>query len=511
VSIAPSSSPQMALRSLQQVRAENRVLVHFVWWAAAGLCLLAINLVTSGFENPWWRWPVLVWAPVLVAHALVLAYLRRRCAVDLDKLSQQPGGSTAGGAAVHDREVEGLRQRLLRSAEEARAALRPVSPEAAGEVSRGEAHALKLVAWLEEAEPFLERGETARRLRHQVASALSRPGRLAARAKLERLLGQLDLQDVRFATLRREVGRRRSLLESFLLVIDSASVAGATDGVLAAVREPIRERVELLEEAVSARAAGAGGLQDQAPGAESERIHEEVRLARDLQRSILPREAPQVPGLQVALFYQPCSEVGGDFYDFYAVGPETLLVAVGDASGHGLDSSMVTSMAKSALYTQVSAGRELAETMAELNRLMCDTLGRRRLMTLALLQIEAQRRVLSWVNAGQVFPLLRRRGQVQELERSSYPLGVRREVAYPVLQQNLEPGDVLLLITDGFVEAVNATGHLYGWDRLVDRLRLWESSDASHLIDELLKDLERHMDGAQAQDDLTLIAIRVGP
>ncbi len=208
----------------------------------------------------------------------------------------------------------------------------------------------------------------------------------ADRVPLEKLLTQLDLQDVKLAVLERETSRRRSVLESFLLVLESAGVAGSSADVLTAVSDPLRGRVRLLEEVVRSKVEGAKVGEGSTPA--SDRIREEVRLAQELQRSILPSEAPEVPGLAVAHFYRPSSEVGGDFFDFYVTAPGRLLVAVGDASGHGLDSSMVSSMMKSALYTHVSAGRSLDESMVEMNRMMCDTVGRRRLMTLALLEID---------------------------------------------------------------------------------------------------------------------------
>jgi sigma-B regulation protein RsbU (phosphoserine phosphatase) len=201
--------------------------------------------------------------------------------------------------------------------------------------------------------------------------------------------------------------------------------------------------------------------------------------------------------------------VGGDYFDFYPLGPDRLLVAIGDASGHGLDSSMVSSMAKSALYTQVSAGRSLEETMAEMNRLMYDTLGKRRLMTLALLEFDAKLRRLSWVNAGQVYPLIRRQGEILELEHSSYPLGVRRDTRYERQEMALEPGDLVLLLTDGLFEAAAADGEIYGWDRVLDRLRNLELGEMKAAVDDLAEDLWRHLGETPLQDDVTLIAVRV--
>lgn len=170
---------------------------------------------------------------------------------------------------------------------------------------------------------------------------------------------------------------------------------------------------------------------------------------------------------------------------------------------------MVSSMAKSALYTQVSAGRTLEEAMAELNRLMYDTLGKRRLMTLALLEIDTQLRRLAWVNAGQVFPLIRRQGRILELKQSSYPLGVRRGTRYERQEMALEPGDLILLLTDGLFEAAANEGEIYGWDRVVDRLRDSEIEGVEAIVDDFAEDLQKHLAETPLPDDVTLIALRV--
>lgn len=170
---------------------------------------------------------------------------------------------------------------------------------------------------------------------------------------------------------------------------------------------------------------------------------------------------------------------------------------------------MVSSMAKSALYTQVSAGRTLEESMAEMNRLMYDTLGKRRLMTLALLEIDTKLRRLSWVNAGQVFPLIRRQGRILELKQSSYPLGVRRGTRYERQEMELEAGDLVLLLTDGLFEAAAREGEIYGWDRVVDRFRRTEIDGVEAIVEDFAEDLRKHLAETPLPDDVTLIALRI--
>ena len=505
-----SPSAETEALTMQMLKAQNLFLLHGVLWAAVSTFLILLNVMIDGMRTPWSLYPLISWGVLLAAHWFFVEYFgaHRRLAehrVLTEGWRSRSRDSEAGGA----QEIQELRRKLLSGAEAAREALRPISPEATADVSRGEALALDLVAWLDETEPLLGRTSQMLDCRQQVAKELSRPMADADREPLDRLLTQLDLHDVKLAVLERETSSRRSVLESFLLVLESAGVAVSSSDVLTAVSNPLRGRVRLLQEVMASEVAGAavgeGSL------AESERIREEVRLAQDLQSSILPRRAPEVPGLEVAQFYRPSSEVGGDFFDFYATAPGRLLVAVGDASGHGLDSSMMSSMMKSALYTHVSAGRGLDESMVEMNRMMCDTVGRRRLMTLALLEIDVAERRLKWVNAGHVFPLLMRGSEVLELEQSSYPLGVRREVDYRVIKEPLQPGDRLLLVTDGCIEALNAAGEVYGWDRLSARLQGLAGQDPQAIADGLAEDFWEHLGETSPQDDITMVVVAFEP
>ncbi|MCP3959429.1 MAG: SpoIIE family protein phosphatase [bacterium] len=495
----------MALLALRRLEAENGFGIHAAIWAAASALLVTLNLLT-GLAVPWGVAIALAWGLGLAAQGLAAGRRRRK----LDE--QHRDLLAAHRLAARDEAADGVtaqREQLLRSAEDARAALRTVSPETVAEVSRGEAAALTAVAWLDQAARLAERHRADPELRRRVATRLSQPGE--TQEHLRTLLAELDRHDRKLAALEREAGERRSLVESFLLALENAKIAGGGRD-LAAVTAPLRERVALLEQAGS---GDAGGPERPRPEERSQsaaaRIREEVRLARDLQRSILPAGAPEVPGLEVAHLYRPSSEVGGDFYDFYSTAPGRLLVALGDASGHGLDSSIVSSMAKSALYMQVSGGRGLAESMAEINRMMYDTLGRRRLMTLTLLELDTGRRTISWVNAGQVYPLLRRDGRVSELEQPGYPLGVRRDLVPELGEVELRAGDLLVLLTDGYVEAVDDAGRSYGWERLTKRLEKAEAAGAASLLRQLSGELDAYLGAATPQDDVTLITIRFEP
>ena len=286
-----SPSPAIELLSLKQVKAESLFLFHLACWAGVSLYLTAVNLLTTGFDQPWSLWPTVVWLAVLPLH-WTWAYVVRRKWFEVRhrRLTAAGGVPEEQGETEPGEEPADLRARLLHSVAEARDALRSISPEAVSDLSRGETHALTVLAWLEEAERLFPLAERARELRREVTLALSKPGNEATRGPLQRLLGQLDVQDVKLARLERETEERRSLLDSFLLTLESAGLATASVDLLAPVIHPLRERVKLLETVVAEEGRGSAPTAI-SPATGMDRLQDEVRLAQDLQRSILPEKS----------------------------------------------------------------------------------------------------------------------------------------------------------------------------------------------------------------------------
>ena len=495
--LPPCTSEAAAKLALDQIRRENRFYQHLAAWMAGSLFFFSLDVfLGTGREFPGLMMSAF-WAVAVAYHA------QRRLRTGRGKVLAQIRelGADDDPEVQGHRSVEDLRRRLLRALEDARETLRQADAETLKAMSEGENQALELVAWLDRAEPVVARHRGESRLRRQVVARLAEPVGPADRYALARLRQHLEANDRRRVELEARVERRRDRVESLLLALEGLSGSELDASRREVVSASVRRRVEDL--------AGRDAARPKPLGGEARRIREEVRLAQELQRSILPSAAPRIEGLRVAHLSRPSNEVGGDFYDFYSQGPSSLLVAIGDASGHGIDSSMVSSMAKSALYSQVSVGHGPAQAMSELNRMLCDTLGRRRFMTLALLAIDVAGRRLEWVNAGQLYPLLRRGDTVQELVQPGYPLGVRRDRRYRAEEVAIEPGDLLLLVTDGLVEAVDPAGEPLGFERFSEVVQSCEPT-AEGVLEALARALEQHLDGLSPQDDVTLLALEVG-
>jgi sigma-B regulation protein RsbU (phosphoserine phosphatase) len=245
--------------------------------------------------------------------------------------------------------------------------------------------------------------------------------------------------------------------------------------------------------------------------AERERQRVELETARNIQSAILPDLPPRLQGIDIAHVYLPASEVGGDFYDALALNDGRLAVAVGDVAGHGVSSGLVMSMAKSALAVQVAFDPEVAAVFATLNRVVFQSARRRLLATLCYALIDPRRGEMLYASAGHLFPYrLGADGRVEPLESIAYPLGVRVDLDITVRNTRLAPGDTVVLLSDGVVEArPEGSDEVFGFERLERSLERQAGQSPEALRDGLLDELRRFTGDAPREDDLTLLVLRL--
>ncbi len=245
--------------------------------------------------------------------------------------------------------------------------------------------------------------------------------------------------------------------------------------------------------------------------AERERQRVELETAREIQSSILPDLPPQLNGVALAHAYLPATEVGGDFYDVLALDDGRVALAVGDVAGHGVSSGLVMSMVRSALAVQVTFDPAVASVFHTLNRMVFQSARRRLLTTLTYGLLDPQRRELLYASAGHVFPYrISREGKVYELEAGSYPLGVRPESMPPIRSERLEPGDSVVLLSDGVIEALrDGSDEAFGFARLAESLQRHAGGGPEAMVRGVLADLEAYTGGAPREDDVTVLAARL--
>jgi stage II sporulation SpoE-like protein len=245
--------------------------------------------------------------------------------------------------------------------------------------------------------------------------------------------------------------------------------------------------------------------------AERERQRVELETAREIQSSILPVLPPQLNGVELAHAYQPATEVGGDFYDVLALDDGRLALAVGDVAGHGVSSGLVMSMVRSALAVQVTFDPRVESVFHTLNRMVYQSARRRLLTTLTYAVLDPVGRELVYASAGHVFPYrVTRDGRVYELEAGSYPLGVRVESMPPVRRERLEPGDTVVLLSDGVVEGHRENNEEpFGFPRLSESIARHAPGGPQALVRGVLADLETFTRRAPREDDVTVLAARM--
>jgi serine phosphatase RsbU (regulator of sigma subunit)/predicted ester cyclase len=240
-----------------------------------------------------------------------------------------------------------------------------------------------------------------------------------------------------------------------------------------------------------------------------ERIEQELRVARGIQQAALPQEVPTLEGWQIAPYYQPAREVGGDFYDFFELEEDRVGVVVGDATGKGVPAALVVTATCSMLraVAQSLGYSSPGEVLARVNETLLARIPPNTFVTCFYAILEPESGRLLYANAGHNLPCCRDKHAATELKARGMPLGLMPEMSYEEKESVLEAGEGVLFYTDGLVEAHNPQGEMFGTPRLLDLLSK-RSEGGRDLSATLMEDLERFTgEGWEQEDDITLLML----
>jgi serine phosphatase RsbU (regulator of sigma subunit) len=240
-----------------------------------------------------------------------------------------------------------------------------------------------------------------------------------------------------------------------------------------------------------------------------ERIEQELNLARSIQQASLPEEVPSLEGWQIAPYYQPAREVGGDFYDFLELKDGRLGLVVGDATGKGVPAALVMASARSMLRAVAQASNySPGEVLGRVNDALFTDIPPNMFVTCFYAILDPKSATLSYANAGHDLPYLRRRcGDCEELRARGMPLGLMPGMSYEEKEIVLDAGEAALFYSDGLVEAHDPEGEMFGFPRL--RALIAEHGEEGSLEDFLLGDLYSFVgEGWEQEDDITLLTLR---
>jgi sigma-B regulation protein RsbU (phosphoserine phosphatase) len=242
------------------------------------------------------------------------------------------------------------------------------------------------------------------------------------------------------------------------------------------------------------------------------RMKRELESARQIQLSMLPRQAPDVGWLEIAALSLPATEVGGDYYDYFQLDLDRLAVVVGDVTGHGVASGLVLSGVRSSLNLLQEELAQPRRILGRLNRMLKKTTTRHMLMTLGLVVLDREQQAVTMATAGHppMLVMRRRSGSVSEIGHGSFPLGALKQSEYQEERVDLERGDVILVYSDGLVETTNNQEEQYGWERLHNALASQVlAGSAREIRDAILRDVWSHKAETEQVDDVTMVVIRV--
>jgi phosphoserine phosphatase RsbU/P len=240
---------------------------------------------------------------------------------------------------------------------------------------------------------------------------------------------------------------------------------------------------------------------------EKRRLEQENETAAQIQRSLLPLEAPSVAGYDVVGCNVSCRTVGGDYFDF-GIEEGQLLLALGDVSGKGTPAALLMTMLRAAVRGHWADPR-LSEAIRRINKTVCENVPEGKYVTFFLARLDPPSGHLNYVNAGHNPPLLvRANGSIELLTEGGMVLGLMASVPYAVGDAALRPGDTLLVFSDGVTETLDPQGEEFGDTGLTELVTHERTRSALELQARVFEALDRFAKGAKAGDDRTLIVLK---
>jgi serine phosphatase RsbU (regulator of sigma subunit) len=304
---------------------------------------------------------------------------------------------------------------------------------------------------------------------------------------------------------------RRENLASFLVA--GMAYRGQAIGVLRAYSSEIREFTDdeknVLHAVAQLAAAAVHSAQQVKAQSEGRRIQRQVKLAADVQRQMLPESDPSGPKYEIAGLYDPCFELGGDFYDFIELEDHNVGIILGDVVGKGVGASLLMASVRASLRAHAEDVYDLDDVMSRVNRaLYRDTLDSQ-FATVFYGTIDTKTLRLTYSSAGHEPSFLWRDGQITELQTGGMALGIDPTQAFDKGIEHLRPGDILLFYSDGVTDAFHFSGERFGRERLEAALNASCHMSAREIGNHVLWEVRRFMGLNDQTDDMTLVVVKI--
>ena len=288
-------------------------------------------------------------------------------------------------------------------------------------------------------------------------------------------------------------------------LIGFLTVGGKTNG-----EDFTSEELELLNGFAPQIALVAENLDLMEEKLEKRKLEEQLAVARNIQRGLLPGKIPDVPGLEVEALIRFCLDVAGDYYDMIPLSGGRIVLSIGDVSGKGVGPALLMANLQASLRTTQAMGASLAESAEKINRLVYENTPSDMFITFFMALVDPVRRMIRYVNAGHNPPLLISGiGRVQMLSEGGLLFGVVRDTRYREGVLPLRPGDLLLMYTDGVSEAMNCEEEEYGEKRLAELASAKREIPLADLLASIEQEVCAYHGSHVYTDDFTLLAARL--
>ena len=245
-------------------------------------------------------------------------------------------------------------------------------------------------------------------------------------------------------------------------------------------------------------------------------FHQDLEIAREVQRAFIPQEVPSIPGLSCETFYKPAHGIGGDYYDFFSMRSGTWGIAIGDVSGKGIGAALIMASLQASVRAQaLQPHSDPSALINHVNRLVHESSPVQFFASLFYAEYDPAARTLTYVNAGLNPPFVVRcqdgRSRVFRLQPGGTPVGLFEDSGYNSKLFRLEDGDILVACTDGIIEAESRDGELWGAQRLEGLFLACGRRSPQQVLDRILNEVSAFTNGAPQKDDMTVLVMQMQP
>lgn len=242
---------------------------------------------------------------------------------------------------------------------------------------------------------------------------------------------------------------------------------------------------------------------------EKQRLEEELAVAKQIQTGLLPKSLPASSVFDFATFIEPSHQVGGDYYDFIPISESVIGIVIADSSGKGIPAALLTARIQAVIQSEARLGKSVDNIMASVNLFISQSNSPDRFATCFYGEMDESKRIFHYCNAGHNYPLVvRKNGEVIPLETGGLLLGVFSNALYESGCIGFEPGDMLILYTDGLTEMMDSNEMEFGERRLIEHALEYRHQPVEIVCSKIIKDVKQHASGPNEIDDMALVIVK---